>query len=308
LGSIAVDYFGFVPVYVIIRWRRLWKWHGFRKERGALMADKYEYIVDIANRDTNIRGVLLYGSRANSEVQPDSYQDYDIYYIVKDKEAFDFSIFKNVVLRFVPSKVYPELFPNETTHLMLFETGERIDLTITTLKDFKAKAHTFEFCKCLLDKDGQLLEFNANNHCEFWVKPIDKTTFDNTCAEFYWEIQNVVKGLKRDHLSYTMFLRDIALRDMLNCMVDTYIGMLTDYSVSVGTLGRYRKSFLPKQYYEIYERTYLSNTVDDVWDSLFYMVDLFSLLGKHIAEKYDWDYSERTELFVRQYLQSVRDQ
>ena len=272
------------------------------------MVDRYEDIVDIAKRDTNIRGVLLYGSRANPGIQPDSYQDYDIYYIVENREAFDFSVFKNVVLRFVPSQVYPELFPNEITHLMLFETGDRVDLTITTLKDFKEREHTFEFCKCLLDKDGQLSEFNLNNHDGFCVKPIDKTTFSNTCAEFFWEIQNVVKGLKREQLSYAMFLRDITLRDMLNRMIDTYIGIMTEYSVSVGLLGKCRKSFLPKQYYDIYVKTYLSNTADDVWSSLFYMVDLFSLLGKHIAEKNNWNYSEQTELLVRQYLQSVHDQ
>jgi len=43
---------------------------------------------------------------------------------------------------------------------------------------------------------------------------MDENTFNNACAEFFWEIQNVVKGLKRDELSSAMFLRDIAMRDI----------------------------------------------------------------------------------------------
>ena len=64
----------------------------------------------------------------------------------------------------------------------------------------------------------------------------------------------MAKGIKRDELSFTMFIRDVSLRDMLNCVVDEYIGMNNDYSVSVGTLGKYRKKYLSQIQYELYQK------------------------------------------------------
>src|SRR3954469_20086435 len=45
-------------------------------------------ILDVASRDERIRAVLLNGSRANIQISPDKYQDFDITYIVDDAESF----------------------------------------------------------------------------------------------------------------------------------------------------------------------------------------------------------------------------
>ncbi len=112
----------------------------------------------------------------------------------------------------------------------------------------------------------------------------------------------MAKGIKRDELSFTMFIRDVSLRDMLNCVVDEYIGMNNDYSVSVGTLGKNRKKYLSQIQYELYRKTYLSNAVEDIWESLFCMIDLFSILGKCIAKKYGYKYPKADERYMKNYL------
>ena len=45
-------------------------------------------IIDFARSDERIRAVLLNGSRANSKISPDEYQDYDIVYVVDNIESF----------------------------------------------------------------------------------------------------------------------------------------------------------------------------------------------------------------------------
>lgn len=134
---------------------------------------------------------------------------------------------------------------------------------------------------------------------------MDKEAYRNTCAEFFWETQNMAKGLKRDELSFAMFIRDISLRDMLNRMMDTYIGMNNDYKVSVGTLGKYRKQYLSHDEYELYKCTYLSNTTEDQWKSLLCMIDLFGSLGRQIAVKYGFHYPAENEQYIRDYLHRV---
>jgi aminoglycoside 6-adenylyltransferase len=269
------------------------------------MENRYDYIIDIAKSDENIRGVILYGSRADNSVIPDQYQDYDVYYIVNDKQRFDVSVFEDVKLCFIPSEVYPELFPDEDAYLVLFGDDDRIDLTVCTMQTFLT-CHTHgQLMKCLLDKDDRLNTLNGDDRSTYWVKQLDSKTFRNTCLEFFWETQNLAKGLKRDELSFALFIRDISLRDMLNRVVDTYIGINNDYKVSVGTLGKYRKKYLSEVQYELYTNTYLSNTIEDIWRSLFFMIDLFGSLGRDIANKCNFTYPEEDEQYMRDYLYRI---
>lgn len=269
------------------------------------MHNRYEYIMDIANSDDNIRGVLLYGSRADSSVKPDQYQDYDIYFIVNDTGKFNISIFENVMFCFCPSEVYPELFPGKNTYLMLFNDDDRIDLTVCTMQTFLSGYTNDQLMRCLLDKDNSVHGLNSDDKRGHWVKPIDEKSFRNTCLEFYWETQNMAKGLKRDELSFAMFIRDVSLRDMLNRIIDAYIGMRYNYQVSVGTLGKHRKKYLSQAHYELYKNTYLSNTTKDQWKSLFYMIDLFSSLARQIAEKYNFTYPVNEEQYIKNYLSTM---
>jgi hypothetical protein len=45
-------------------------------------------IIDLATKDDRIRTVLLNGSRANPNIQPDKLQDFDLVFIVNDLESF----------------------------------------------------------------------------------------------------------------------------------------------------------------------------------------------------------------------------
>ncbi|WMJ22156.1 aminoglycoside 6-adenylyltransferase [Paludicola sp. MB14-C6] len=269
------------------------------------MHNRYEYIMDIAKSDDNIRGVILYGSRADSSVKADKYQDFDIYFIVNERNKFNISVFENVKFYFVPSEIYPELFPGKSAYLMLFSDDDRIDLTVDTMENFLANHTNGQLMTCLLDKDDTIHGLNSSDRSINWVKPMDEKTFRNTCSEFLWETQNMAKGLKRDELSFAMFIRDISLRDMLNRVVDTYIGISYDYKISVGTLGKYRKKYLSHAQYELYRNTYLSNSTQDQWKSLFYMIDLFGSLGRQIADKCNFTYPEDDEHYMRDYLQRI---
>lgn len=265
--------------------------------------DKYLHnIIQIAQQDDNIRSLVLYGSRVDRDAVQDRFQDYDLYCIVKDVAELDVCVFGEPILSFVPSDNYPELFPNKRAYLMLFGDDVRIDLTICTLETFCSDRDEKQLMQSLLDKDGTLPHLNGNDNSSYWVTPMNEILFLQTCSEFFWEVQNMVKGLKRDELSYAMFIRDISLRDMLNRFVDQSIGLRNGFQVGVGTLGKYRKRYMPEREYTMYEKTYLSNSMQDRWDSLICMIDLFSCLGRKIASSCGYSYPESSETVVREYV------
>lgn len=269
------------------------------------MKNRLNKIIEIAIADDNIRGVVLYGSRAYDDIKPDIYQDYDIYYIVNNIDIFSIDVYEDVSLMFIPSDIYSNLFENEKLYFMQFSDYSRIDLTICTYEVFCEKHIKQGIMKCLLDKDNILKRIESVDNSINWVKPLNQQLYLDTCSEFFWEIQNMAKGLKRDQISFALFIRDISLRDMLNRMVDAYIGMNNNFQVSVGTLGKYRKTYLPENYYNIYRKTYNSNTYADCWDSLFSMISLFDTLAKIIAKKYGYSYPQEKKEFVINYLKFV---
>ena len=50
--------------------------------------EMFDLILNFARQDERIRVVTMNGSRANPNIQPDKYQDFDIVYVVTEMESF----------------------------------------------------------------------------------------------------------------------------------------------------------------------------------------------------------------------------
>src|SRR6188768_3219296 len=92
----------------------------------------HNLIVDLAKNDDRIRAVLMNGSRANPNIIPDEYQDFDIVFIVyslsdfiKDHGWVD--VFGEIIIRQLPDEMsFGEKDHDGFTYLMILEDGNRI--------------------------------------------------------------------------------------------------------------------------------------------------------------------------------------
>lgn len=87
-------------------------------------------------------------------------------------------------------------------------------------------------------------------------KKLSAVKFHGCCNEFYWCLCDVAKGIARDELSFAMTTYNTLVRDMLETMLNWYMGTYTNNSVSSGKLHKYLKKYLPAAFYEEYVRTY----------------------------------------------------
>ena len=81
-------------------------------------------ILDVAKADKRIRAVLLNGSRANPDIKKDTFQDFDIVYIVNELSTFLddpgwIDIFGERLILQMPDDM---TFKNEKSNLLLFLT------------------------------------------------------------------------------------------------------------------------------------------------------------------------------------------
>ena len=270
-------------------------------------------IIDVASKDDRVRGVLLNGSRANSKISPDKYQDFDIVYIVNDVESFlsDKSwtnIFGDKLIWQLPDDmVVGKKDPEKSSRfalLMLFTDGNRIDLTLLPKTEIKANYRPDSLTIVWLDKDNMFLSIGLPNDSDYLVKEPTEKEFLDTCNEFWWVCTYVAKGLVRNEIIYSKEIFETVVRPMFMKVIAWHIGIETNFSVSTGK-GRFMKSLLPPYLYNDILETYCDHTLESNWKALFLMTDIFGKLARAVSGRLNFRYVNKEEENVIAYLKQL---
>jgi len=270
----------------------------------------FDLIIKIANDDERIRAVLMSGSRADPDMPKDKYQDYDITYFVKDIKPFYNNTewikekFGKPLIMQLPEnmKLLPPSGDGHFCWLMIFEDGNRIDLSV----EFTPYVDNGEPAKILLDKDGLIPKLKPNER-HWHIKPPSQKYFYDCCNEFWWCLNNVAKGIARDELPYAMNMYNCIVRDMLDKMIEWFIGVNHDFSVSAGKMGKYFRNYLPENLYEKYKTTYSDSNYNHFWDSISSACELFHLAAEKVANYLNVEYDQNDENGMLKYLSMVKN-
>ena len=267
-------------------------------------------ILNVARNDERVRAVLLNGSRANSKVSPDRYQDFDVVYVVDKVENFisDKSwtgIFGDKLIWQLPDEmVVGENNPENTGRfaiLMLFTDGNRIDLTLLPKREVNIDYKPDSLTVVWLDKDNLFPNIGLPNDSDYLVRePIEKEFLD-TCNEFWWVCTYVAKGLARNEIIYSKEMLETVVRPMFMRVIEWQIGIETNFSVSTGK-RRFLESLLSPDLYNDILETYSDHILENNWKALFLMTDIFGKLARAVSGKFNFRYITSEEEIVIAYL------
>ncbi|MCD8006671.1 MAG: aminoglycoside 6-adenylyltransferase [Oscillospiraceae bacterium] len=267
-------------------------------------------ITDTAAGDENVRAAVLSGSRADISRPGDVYQDYDVAFLVKDLSPYFNNpcyierIFGKVLIMQLPDlNDNPDLSletAEHFTYLTIFEDGVRLDLTFTAVMPDWGN----EPMKVLFDREGHLSD-NLDNECYMVHQPTQEE-FSACCNEFWWCLNNVAKGLKREEIPYAKAMFEETLRPQLNKIIEWYIGTISDFSVSTGKKGKYFKKYLPDSIYGKYLKTYTIADPGRIWTSVINTCKLFSDLAQIVAQDLGLNYNIDEEAGARLYMMNVK--
>jgi aminoglycoside 6-adenylyltransferase len=277
-------------------------------------------ILGVAKADERIRTVYMNGSRTNPSVPKDIYQDYDIVFVVTETASFiadkDWIFyFGNPLIIQEPDWNDVQIGISNLSHdftrryawLMLFDDGNRIDLGIEIKEEASVNYLEDKLTVLLLDKDNLLPEIPPPSDEDYRIKEPTENGYIACCNNFWWCLNNVAKGIARDELPYAMEMFNHYVRDMLNGMVEWFIGSQTNFSVSAGKMGKYFKRYLPPDLYEQYAATYSGSDYSDIWVAVDTMCDLFHTLALAVAAHFDFTYRQEEEDGMREYLKMVKE-
>ncbi len=273
-------------------------------------------ILNVAKANERIRAVYMNGSRTNPNVKKDRYQDYDIVFVVTETKWFLenkhwISVFDDIVM--IQEPYLNDLgfgdqpdFSQSYAWLILFKDGNRLDLGID-IKDNAVEGYMDDkLTITLLDKDNCLPQIPPPTDQDYWVKKPTELQYTSCCNNFWWCLNNVAKGIARDELPYAMWMFNCPVRDMLVKMIEWYIGIHTDFSVSAGKLGKYFKKYLPTELYEMYAETYSDGDYRHLWTAIFTACELFRTIAPVVSESLGYMYNQSEDTNMTAFLVNTK--
>ena len=271
-----------------------------------------DLILSIARHDERIRAVILNGSRVNPNVPKDFFQDFDIIYLVTEKESFLadptwIKVFGELMIMQLPDEMSdpPGEGGDQYAYLMQFADGNRIDLTLYPVSKLDVLGED-SLTLTLLDKDGILPHYPPPNNSGYLPKPPTTKAFLDCTNEFWWLCPYAAKGLWRGELPYAKEMLDSYVREQLMKMLDWYVGVNTDFTKSPGKLGKYLEQFLEPELWQLLLKTYSDDDYDRTWDAMFSMGELFRRTAIPVAQHFGFTYLFGEDERVTAHLRHVR--
>ena len=236
-----------------------------------------------------VAAVAMSGSRTDTKAPKDEFQDFDVVYVVDDFDNLtsDLSWLDYFGKRIIEQEV---VLDHRRLYLMLFEDGNRIDLTLC-LKDHIQEWVDSEAGFTVLEDPEHLFEPYSQNLERYWTSPASAIEFEKVCNEFWWVSAYVVKGICRNQLIYaTDHLYGICQQELLKILAWQ---VASDRGkVDIGKNYKYLFNYLPAEKEKGFSNLLDFSSVEKLTKSLYGTMKLFHREAQYLAQKMGFDYDK----------------
>ena len=260
--------------------------------------EMFGLILGYARQDERVRVVAMNGSRANPNIHPDKYQDFDIVYLVTEMHSFLsddtwLDVFGRRVIMQKPDTMcrIPPEEGGSFAYLMLFEDGNHIDLTLLPLEKLESYLKQDRLRRILLDKDRHVPALPESNEEDYWLKPPTCKLFEDSCNELWWLSTYVAKALARQQLPYANAHLNL-MREELMRMLSWQLGFEKGFNFSIGKDYKYLQQHLDPEVGQALLDTWRMDGFDQTRASLIACLNLFRNTSKSVSEVSGYSYPD----------------
>lgn len=250
-----------------------------------------------------VEAIALSGSRTNPQSVKDEFQDYDVVYIVDDLEDLISDLswldqFGNLLIS------QHNVVEHRHLYLMLFEDGNRIDLTLCLKEHIQEWVDSEAGFKVLKD-DAGLFDMYQPNSKRYWTSPPTEEKFAASCNEFWWVSAYVVKAIRRNQLIYaTDHLYGICQQELLK--VFAWQVASDKGIVDIGKNYKYLFHYLPAEKEKEFSKLLNLSSIEMITQSLFATMNVFHREAQTLAQKmgftYDKEVAEKMITYAKEKL------
>lgn len=234
-----------------------------------------------------VEAVAMSGSRTNPKAPKDEFQDYDVIYVVDDLDNLtsDLSWLNQFGKRIIEQH---NVLEHRHLYLMLFEDGNRIDLTLCPKEHIQEWVDSEAGFTVLEDPKGVFEPYSPNPQ-RFWTSPASAIEFDKACNEFWWVSAYVVKGICRKQAIYaTDHLYGICQQELLKLLA--WQVAADKGTIDIGKNYKYLFNYLPAEKEKEFSNLLDFSSLDKITQSLYATMELFHQEAQILAQKMGFDY------------------
>ncbi|ETE08445.1 MULTISPECIES: aminoglycoside 6-adenylyltransferase [Streptococcus] len=250
-----------------------------------------------------VKAVAISGSRTNPKAPKDEFQDYDVIYVVDDLDNLtsDLSWLDQFGKCIIEQEV---ALDHRRLYLMLFEDGNRIDLTLCPKEHIQEWVDS-EAGFAVLEDPEYLFKPYSQNLERFWIHPATETDFKNSCNEFWWVSAYVVKGICRKQVIYaTDYLYGICQQELLKVLA--WQAVSDRGAVDIGKNYKYLFHYLPAEKENEFSNLLDFSSLDKIIQSLFATMQLFHREAQRLAQKLGFVYDKEVAEKMIEYAEERR--
>ena len=247
-----------------------------------------------------VEAVAMSGSRTDTKAPKDEFQDYYVVYVVDDFDNLmsDLSWLDYFGKRIIEQEV---VLDHRRLYLMLFEDGNRIDLTLCPKEHIKEWVDSEAEFIFLEDKKG-LFEYYSPSPQRFWTNPASAIDFENACNEFWWVSAYVVKGICRNQIIYAIdHLYGICQQEFLKILAWQVASARG--KVDIGKNYKYLFQYLPAEKEKEFSNQLDFSSKEKITQSLYATMQLFHREAQYLAQKMGFDYDKEVAEKMIQYAE-----
>lgn len=236
-----------------------------------------------------VKAVAISGSRTNPNAPKDEFQDYDVVYVVEDLDGLlaDLAWLEGFGKRVIEQHV---LLDHRRLYLMLFEDGNRIDLTLCP-KEYIQEWVDSEAGFTVLEDEKGLFESYTTSPQRYWTNPVSPIDFEKACNEFWWVSAYVVKGICRKQVIYTTdHLYGICQQELLKVLAWQVAS--DKGTVDVGKNYKYLFNCLPTEKEKGFSDLLDFSSIEKLTQSLYATMKLFHREAQSLANKMGFNYDK----------------
>ena len=251
-------------------------------------------------KSIQVEAVAMSGSRTNPKAPKDEFQDYDVIYVVDDLDNLtsDLSWLDQFGTRIIEQH---NVLGNRRLYLMLFEDGNRIDLTLCPTEYIQEWVDSEADYTVLKDEKGLFVPYSPNPQ-RYWTSPASAIDFEKACNEFWWVSAYVVKGICRKQAIYaTDHLYGICQQELLK--VFAWQVASDRGEVDIGKNYKYLFQYLPAEKEKEFSALLDFSSVEKLTQSLFATMQLFHREAQILAQKMGFDYDKEVAEKMIQYAE-----
>ena len=251
-------------------------------------------------KSLQIDAVALSGSRTDTKAPKDEFQDYDVVYVVDDLDTLtrDLAWLHQFGTRNIEQH---NILGNRRLYLMLFEDGNRIDLTLCPKDHIQEWVESEADFTVLEDPKGLFVPHSPSPE-RFWTSPASETDFEKSYNEFWWVSAYVVKGICRKQVIYaTDHLYGICQQELLKILAWQ---VARDRGVvDIGKNYKYLFNYLPVEKEKEFSNLLDFSSLDKITQSLLATIQLFQQEAQYLAQKMGFKYEKEVAEKMMRYAE-----